>query len=121
MSRLLCRYPDGMTVPMPSKVDFRPGELLGCVMRCASDFNAPRILVLCLERTARLRCLCRCVSGELGLRKFLESRGHTFVVTTDKDGCVRLPTRVFVFHVNPCDVAAAPDASWKSSWWTRTS
>ena len=26
------------------------------------------------------------VSGELGLRKFLESQGHTFVVTSDKDG-----------------------------------
>jgi len=49
-------YPDGQTTPTPSKVDFTPGELLGCV------------------------------SGELGLRKFLESRGHTFVVTSDKDG-----------------------------------
>jgi len=39
-----------------SKVDFTPGELLGCV------------------------------SGELGLRKFLEDRGHTLVVTDDKDG-----------------------------------
>jgi len=26
------------------------------------------------------------VSGELGLRKFLESQGHDFVVTSDKDG-----------------------------------
>jgi formate dehydrogenase len=26
------------------------------------------------------------VSGELGLRKFPESQGHTFVVTSDKDG-----------------------------------
>ena len=26
------------------------------------------------------------VSGELGLRKYLESNGHTFVVTSDKDG-----------------------------------
>lgn len=44
------------TAPTPEKVDFLPGELLGCV------------------------------SGELGLRKFLEDRGHTFVVTSDKDG-----------------------------------
>ncbi|HXG77970.1 MAG TPA: NAD-dependent formate dehydrogenase, partial [Methyloceanibacter sp.] len=50
------RYPDGMTTPTPSKIDFKPGELLGCV------------------------------SGELGLRKFLESAGHTLVVTSDKDG-----------------------------------
>ena len=27
-----------------------------------------------------------CVSGELGLRKFLEAAGHTLVVTSDKDG-----------------------------------
>jgi formate dehydrogenase len=27
-----------------------------------------------------------CVSGELGLRKFLEDQGHTLVVTADKDG-----------------------------------
>ncbi|HEY1636948.1 MAG TPA: NAD-dependent formate dehydrogenase [Rhizomicrobium sp.] len=50
------RYPNGQTLPTPSAIDFRPGELLGCV------------------------------SGELGLRKFLEGRGHTFVVTSDKDG-----------------------------------
>ena len=30
--------------------------------------------------------LLGCVSGELGLRKFLESRGHSLVVTSDKDG-----------------------------------
>src|SRR6202453_5240834 len=49
-------YPGGQTLPTPSAIDFTPGELLGCV------------------------------SGELGLRKFLESGGHTFVVTSDKDG-----------------------------------
>lgn len=49
-------YPDGQTTPTPSGIDFTPGELLGCV------------------------------SGELGLRSFLESRGHEFVVTSDKDG-----------------------------------
>ena len=52
----LDKYPDGMTLPSPSSVDFTPGELLGCV------------------------------SGELGLRKFLEDAGHTLVVTSDKDG-----------------------------------
>lgn len=40
---------------MPQAIDFRPGELLGSV------------------------------SGELGLRTFLEGRGHTLVVTSDKD------------------------------------
>src|SRR5215510_5479135 len=49
-------YPDGMTTPTPKKIDFKPGELLGSV------------------------------SGELGLRKFLEDAGHTLVVTSDKDG-----------------------------------
>jgi len=52
-------YPDGMTLPTPKGRDFNPGDLLGCV------------------------------SGELGLRNFLEDRGHTLVVTADKDadGC----------------------------------
>ena len=49
-------YADGTTVPSPEAIDFTPGDLLGCV------------------------------SGELGLRKFLEDRGHTLVVTADKDG-----------------------------------
>ena len=49
-------YPDGQTLPTPRKVDFRPGELLGSV------------------------------SGELGLRTFLEEAGHTLIVTADKDG-----------------------------------
>jgi formate dehydrogenase len=52
----LKKYPDGQTLPTPKNVDFKPGELLGCV------------------------------SGELGLRKFLEDQGHTLVVTSDKDG-----------------------------------
>jgi formate dehydrogenase len=50
------KYPDGQTTPTPSAIDFSPGELLGCV------------------------------SGELGLRKFLEGAGHELVVTADKDG-----------------------------------
>src|SRR4030095_16626184 len=50
------RYPDGQTLPTPKAIDFRPGELLGSV------------------------------SGELGLRKFLEDSGHQLVVTEDKDG-----------------------------------
>ncbi|HEY4007232.1 MAG TPA: NAD-dependent formate dehydrogenase [Pseudonocardia sp.] len=49
------RYPDGQTLPTPSAIDFNPGELLGSV------------------------------SGELGLRSFLESQGHELVVTSDKD------------------------------------
>ena len=50
------RYFDGQTTPTPEAIDFTPGELLGSV------------------------------SGELGLRKFLEARGHELVVTSDKDG-----------------------------------
>jgi formate dehydrogenase len=49
-------YPGGQTIPSPRGIDFKPGQLLGSV------------------------------SGELGLRKFLERLGHTFVVTSDKDG-----------------------------------
>ncbi|MFF2925844.1 NAD-dependent formate dehydrogenase [Streptomyces celluloflavus] len=49
-------YPGGQTTPTPQGIDFTPGQLLGSV------------------------------SGELGLRSFLESRGHTLVVTSGKDG-----------------------------------
>ena len=52
----LDRYPGGQTMPSPKGIDFKPGQLLGSV------------------------------SGELGLRKFLESQGHKLVVTADKDG-----------------------------------
>ena len=52
----LDRYPDGQTMPTPAAIDFTPGQLLGSV------------------------------SGELGLRKFLEGQGHSLVVTSDKDG-----------------------------------
>jgi formate dehydrogenase len=48
-------YPNGQTTPSPSAIDFVPGALLGCV------------------------------SGELGLRRFLEAAGHTLVVTSDKE------------------------------------
>ena len=50
------KYPDGMTLPSPKGRDYKPGQLLGCV------------------------------SGELGLRKFLESNGHELIVTNSKDG-----------------------------------
>jgi formate dehydrogenase len=50
------RYPDGQTLPTPKAIDFKPGVLLGSV------------------------------SGELGLRKYLESNGHQLVVTSSKDG-----------------------------------
>ncbi|MET1161158.1 MAG: NAD-dependent formate dehydrogenase [Pseudoxanthomonas sp.] len=50
------RYPGGQSLPTPKAIDFQPGQLLGSV------------------------------SGELGLRRFLEDGGHTLVVTSDKDG-----------------------------------
>jgi formate dehydrogenase len=49
-------YPDGQTLPTPKHIDFTPGALLGSV------------------------------SGELGLRKYLESLGHQLIVTSSKDG-----------------------------------
>lgn len=64
------RYPGGMTTPTPERIDFTPGELLGCV------------------------------SGELGLRRFLEAGGHRFTVTSDKDG----PDSVFERELPDADV-----------------
>src|SRR5436309_965928 len=52
----IAHYPGGQSLPTPKRIDFKPGTLLGCV------------------------------SGELGLRPFVESQGHTLVVTSDKDG-----------------------------------
>lgn len=63
-------YPDGQSVPQPSAIDFQPGELLGSV------------------------------SGELGLRKYLEQAGHELVVTSDKDG----PESVFERELPTADV-----------------
>jgi formate dehydrogenase len=63
-------YPNGQAAPTPHGIDFTPGELLGCV------------------------------SGELGLRPFLESGGHTYVVTSDKDG----PDSVFERELPDADV-----------------
>src|SRR4051794_37779259 len=52
----IASYHGGQSTPSPERIDFTPGELLGSV------------------------------SGGLGLRGFLEERGHRFVVTSDKDG-----------------------------------
>ncbi len=49
-------YPGGQMAPTPKQIDFKPGQLLGSV------------------------------SGELGMRKFLEGLGHNFIVTSDKEG-----------------------------------
>jgi len=64
-------YPDGQTMPTPEAIDFTPGDLLGCV------------------------------SGGLGLKKFLEDQGHTFIVTSDKDG----PDSVFEKEIVDADIA----------------
>jgi formate dehydrogenase len=52
----ITQYPNGQSLPQPKDIDFKPGHLLGSV------------------------------TGELGLRKYLEGLGHRFVVTADKDG-----------------------------------
>ncbi len=63
-------YPGGQTTPSPEAIDFTPGQLLGSV------------------------------SGELGLRAYLEKGGHSFVVTSDKDG----PGSVFERELADADV-----------------
>ena len=64
------RYPNGQTTPTPKGIDFTPGQLLGSV------------------------------SGELGLHQYLESQGHTLVVTSDKEG----PNSVFDRELPDADV-----------------
>ncbi|PRT55325.1 Formate dehydrogenase [Wickerhamiella sorbophila] len=66
----ISKYPDGQTAPNPKAIDFTPGHLLGSV------------------------------SGELGLRKFLEANGHELVVTSDKEG----PNSVFEQELPTADV-----------------
>ncbi|TIS97660.1 MAG: NAD-dependent formate dehydrogenase [Mesorhizobium sp.] len=66
----LDRYPGGQTLPTPKAIDFEPGVLLGSV------------------------------SGELGLRSFLESAGHSLVVTSDKDG----PDSVFERELGDAEI-----------------
>ena len=67
---VISSYPGGQPAPPPHAVDFVPGQLLGSV------------------------------SGELGLRRYLESEGHTFVVTSDKDR----PDSVFERELVDADV-----------------
>lgn len=63
-------YPNGQPTPSPRQLDFHPGALVGCV------------------------------SGELGLRKYLEKAGHELIVTSDKDG----PDSVFEKHLPDAEV-----------------
>ena len=63
-------YPGGQTLPSPKAIDFQPGTLLGSV------------------------------SGELGLRQYLELLGHTLVVTADKDG----PDLVFEQELHDAEI-----------------
>jgi formate dehydrogenase len=66
----ITRYDNGQTAPTPKQIDFVPGHLLGCV------------------------------SGELGLRQYVEGLGHRFVVTSDKDG----PNSVFERELPDSDI-----------------
>jgi formate dehydrogenase len=63
-------YDGGQSTPTPSALGFTPGELVGCV------------------------------SGELGLRSFLEQAGHELIVTSDKDG----PDSVFERELPRADI-----------------
>lgn len=66
----LTTYPDGQSLPTPKGIDFNPGELLGSV------------------------------SGELGLRPYIEAMGHTLIVTSDKDG----PDSEFEKHLSDAEI-----------------
>ncbi len=60
----------GRPAPTPKGLGFKPGELVGSV------------------------------SGELGLRRYLENLGHEFIVTSDKDG----PDSEFEKHLPDAEV-----------------
>jgi formate dehydrogenase len=63
-------YANGQTAPAPNNLGFTPGELVGSV------------------------------SGELGLRTYLEGLGHELIVTSDKDG----PDSEFEKHLPDAEV-----------------
>ena len=63
-------YPGGQKLPSPEGIDFTPGTLLGSV------------------------------SGELGLRAYLEREGHELIVTADKEG----PDSEFDRHLADAEV-----------------
>lgn len=64
-------YANGQTAPTPKgPLGFKPGELVGCV------------------------------SGELGLRAYLEKNGHELIVTSDKDG----PDSEFEKHLPDAEI-----------------
>ncbi|WP_175745273.1 NAD-dependent formate dehydrogenase [Burkholderia ambifaria] len=67
----IAAYPGGQRLPSPQgTLGFAPGELVGCV------------------------------SGELGLRPYLEANGHELIVTSDKDGA----DSAFERHLPDADV-----------------
>jgi formate dehydrogenase len=63
-------YPNGQLAPNPTHPDAQPGRLVGCV------------------------------SGELGLREYLEEAGHELIVTSDQNG----PDSVFEKHLPDAEV-----------------
>lgn len=67
---VISHYPGGQSVPNPHAIDFTPGQLLGSV------------------------------TGELGLRRYLESQGHQYIVTSDKEG----PDSVFEKELPDADI-----------------
>lgn len=68
---VISTYANGQSAPTPKgPLGFEPGELVGCV------------------------------SGELGLRSYLEKHGHELIVTSDKDS----PHSVFERHLHDAEV-----------------
>lgn len=68
---MITAYANGQSAPTPNgPLGFTPGELVGCV------------------------------SGELGLRSYLEKLGHEFIVTSDKDG----PESTFEKHLSDAEI-----------------
>ena len=73
--------------------------MLGVFFKGGEYANNPRFLA--------------CAENELGIREWLESKGHTYVVTSDKDGpdSRKLNILLFPYPLFTCEFHTRPIAS----------
>ena len=84
----------------------RPPATLGCWVRALH-----RLRQAAPPPSPSWQARAGCVENELGLRKFLEDRGHTYVVTDDKEGENSVLDRELVRAAAACLHVSRP-ANW---------